>query len=253
MQFEGTKADGGHILQKETRVNMKSMPIQPYDAFRQKPFPRKRSLIEKGMDVTGMNRFFLREGKRPAILADPTHLTSPVEGKLVEIETLAPAQPIRGKSTLGRPEFYRFEDLVHTPEMASVFEGGLCFNIYLSPLNLHYIISPTELTVRKLDYHSNFCRPILFMKSGEIHNERLVIYTETRNGVPMIIIFVGSFMVAGLECVKREGDTVQRGELIGGFKLGSTVMLLFPKDTVAPLLKPHTPILLHEPFAQWNE
>lgn len=230
---------------------MKSLSIKPYDAFKQKPFPRKRSWIEKGMDYSGLNRFFLREGKCPAIQVNPNSLVSPVEGKIVELETLSSSKQVKGKKILGKSEYYSFADLVHTPEMASVFEEGLCVNIYLSPFNLHYILSPTDLMVQKMVYRPHFCWPILFMKSGEIHNERLILYTETAKGIPAIIIFIGSFMVAGMECVVREGDQVQRGELLGGFKLGSTVMMLFPKDTVTPLVRPNTKVLLGEPFAQF--
>jgi phosphatidylserine decarboxylase len=224
--------------------------LKPYHAFKEKPFPRNHSFIERVLDGIGFNQFFLREGKRHAIVVDEDLIVSPVEGKIVELQPLSAERPVKGKNLLGKPGFYTFRELVHGSEMGKEFEGGLCVNFYLSPFNLHYIISPMNLTIRKMMYHPHFCMPILFMKSGEVKNERLVLYAETDNGLPVILLFIGSFMVAGLECLAREEDRFERGDLLGGFKLGSTVMLLFPKDSIEPLVSPNTKMLLGEPFAR---
>ena len=205
------------------------------------------------MDATGINRFFLREGKRAVILAEETMIVSPVEGKIAEVQTLRSSKPIHGKQTSILDEYYAFEDIVHSADLQEQFEGGTCINIYLSPFNLHYITSPADFKITKIQYHPNFCRPIVFMKSGEIRNERLVIYGETPAGIPLILILIGSFMVAGLECIIEEGETIKRAELLGGFKLGSTVMLLFPKDTVDMVTPPQTKVLHGEPLAQWKK
>jgi len=179
-------------------------------------------------------------------------VVSPAEGKLAEIQTLRSSEAIRGKEAMGRRENYSFADLVHGEKMSGVFEGGLCFNLYLSPLNLHYLLYPIHLRVTHMEYHPAFCWPILFMKSGEVRNERLVIYCENPAGIPFILILVGSFLVSGIECLADVGGEYATGDLMGGFKLGSTVMLLFPKDTVEPLVKPGCPLLLGEPLARFQ-
>lgn len=226
--------------------------MHPFDAFLQKPFPRRRTVIEKIADAIGLNRFFLREGKRPHILADESILVSPADCKLAEIQTLRADEEIRGKRALGHSENYSFAEIVHDDRMAESFEGGLCFNLYLSPLNLHYLLYPTRMRVTHIDYHPAFCRPILFVKSGEVLNERLVLYCETPNHTPFIVVFVGSFLVSGIECLTDVGVEYTAGDLMGGFKLGSTVILLFPKDAVKPIAKPGDRLLFGEPIAQFQ-
>lgn len=226
--------------------------MHPFDAFQQKPFQRKRSPIEKILDAVGLNRFFLREGKRPHIRTGDGTIVSPADCRLAEIQTLRSNEEIRGKSELGRTENYSFADLVHGDEMSETFEGGLCFNMYLSPFNLHYLIYPTDLTVKSMAHRPAFCRPIVFMKSGEVRNERLVIYCENPAGVPFVVIFVGSFLVSGIECLSDINGQYKSGDLMGGFKLGSTVMMLFPKDTVEPLAKPGDRLFFGEPMARFH-
>ena len=226
--------------------------LTPFEQLSQHPFNRPRSLIERIFDRAGINRLFLREGKRPQVRVQENILVSPVEGKLIEIQTLSSSSKIRGKKHLGRIEWYSFEDLVYTPDEQQIFDKGLAFNFYLCPLNLHYLLFPTRLTVLDIAYHPGVCRPIAFMKSGEIRNERLVLSTETASGVPMIIVLIASFLVSGIECVADIGKTYMAGELLGGFKMGSTVMLLFPHNAVESLVEPGSKIMLNEPFAQFH-
>lgn len=226
--------------------------MHPFDAFQQKPFPRRRNAIERFADIIGLNRFFLREGKRPHIQTDESIIASPADCKLAEIQTLRADEEIRGKNALGHRENYSFQELVHGERMAELFEGGLCFNLYLSPLNLHYLLVPTRMRVTHMEYHPAFCWPILFMKSGEVRNERLVLYCENPNSVPFIIILVGSFLVSGIECLAEVGGDYQAGDLMGGFKLGSTVILLFPKDSVEPIARPSDRLLFGEPVARFQ-
>ncbi|MEW6238764.1 MAG: phosphatidylserine decarboxylase [Candidatus Omnitrophota bacterium] len=225
--------------------------MNPFDEFQQNPFPRPRSWIERLADAIGLNRFFLREGRRPEIRAEENLLLSPVQGKLTEIQTLRASEEIRGKRGFQRQENYSFEEIVHRCEGREAFESGRCFNIYLSPLNLHYLLFPASMTVKKLDYHPAFCRPILFMKSGEIHNERLVIHGETASGCPIILILVGSFLVSGVECLAQVGNKYEKGALLGGFKLGSTVLMLLPNGRVEPLTEPGASLQMGEPIARF--
>ena len=225
--------------------------MHPFDAFQQHPFSRHRTGIERFADTIGLNRFFLREGNRPHIRAEQSVVVSPSDCKLAEIQTLRPSDAIHGEHTLGHRENYSFSDLVHGEKMGERFEGGMCFNLYLSPLNLHYLLYPTTCHITHMEYHPAFCWPILFMKSGEIRNERLVLYCENSRRIPFVIVIVGSFLVSGIECLSEIGNEYQTGELMGGFKLGSTVILLFPKDTVEPIAHPGDRLFFGEPLARF--
>ncbi|MBN2327638.1 MAG: phosphatidylserine decarboxylase [Candidatus Omnitrophica bacterium] len=227
--------------------------MHPYDAFQQKPFPRRRMILERAADAIGLNRFFLREGKRPHIQADEWTIVSPSDCKLSEIEALRPGKDIHGKNAFGRRENYSFEEIVHGDDASAEFEGGVYFNMYLSPLNLHYLLYPANLTVKRMEHHPAFCRPILFMRSGEIRNERLVIYCENSRRTPFIIVLVGSFLVSGVECLADVSGSYEAGGLMGGFKLGSTVLMLFPKGAVEPIAKPGDRLFFGEPMARFQD
>ena len=79
-------------------------------------------------------------------------------------------------------------------------------------------------------------------------NERLVCMFDTEHG-PMALVLVGAMIVAGIETVwsgqvcplpkeaqvqKFDGKKIklEKGEEMGRFKLGSTVVLCFPQDTI---------------------
>ncbi len=227
--------------------------MNPYQTFTNKPFPRKRSIIERCAESLGLNRFFLREGKRPHVRVNKAILLSPVEGRLHEIRTLNAQQKINGKQGCLRSENYTFDQLIYKEDDRHVFDDGYYFNFYLSPLNLHYVLFPIDMIVQKLTYHPARCRPILFMKSGEVKNERLVIEgTATHFDIPIIVVLIGSFMVSGIECIAEEGKEYQAGELLGGFKLGSTVMILLPKGTIKPTIETGSPVQLSEPVGLIN-
>jgi phosphatidylserine decarboxylase len=82
-------------------------------------------------------------------------------------------------------------------------------------------------------------------------NERLVCHFDTEAG-PMAMVLVGAMIVAGIETVWSgqvappprepvevdylslpESVALEQGEEMGRFMLGSTVILLFPRDSVA--------------------
>ena len=78
-------------------------------------------------------------------------------------------------------------------------------------------------------------------------NERLACLFETKTG-PVAVVLVGAMIVASIEtiwsgqvtpagkkvCTTQYDQTVslKKGNEMGRFKLGSTVVLLFPKDTL---------------------
>jgi phosphatidylserine decarboxylase len=225
----------------------------PFEMMRQRPFDRPHSFLERISDKVGWNRFFLREGKRPHIRVDADMLVSPVHGAVAEIQSLAASDRIRGKRRAGATEWYTFEEIIHESEGREEFEGGLCFNLYLAPWNLHYVLFPVDMTVTEISYHPAFCRPIWCMKSGEIKNERLNLRGRMANGVPIIVVLVGSMLVSGVECVAEAGDSYSRGALLGGFKFGSTVLVLLPRDAVEPVVQVKQRILLGEPLGRFIE
>ncbi|PCJ12941.1 MAG: phosphatidylserine decarboxylase [Gammaproteobacteria bacterium] len=135
------------------------------------------------------------------------------------------------------------------------FQDGKFMTIYLSPKDYHRVHMPVTGQLKKMTYipgklfsvNSVTTRhqPKLFA-----NNERMVAYFETESG-PMAMIMVGAMIVAAIETVwhgkvapSREGMKewdyarmgqefrINKGDEMGQFYLGSTVILLFGKDAM---------------------
>ena len=139
---------------------------------------------------------------------------------------------------------------------ASKFHGGQFITLYLSPSDYHRIHMPLEGRLLETIYVPGRlfsvnkatvrCVPSLFAR-----NERLVTVFETQVG-PMALIMVGALCVSGIETVwdggiprppatdvqnKVYGESgpvisFQKGDEIGRFNMGSTVILLFGVDQI---------------------
>jgi phosphatidylserine decarboxylase len=200
-------------------------------------------------DFATFNDFFIREladGARP-IDDDADAIVSPVDG------TVSFAGAIRASSIFQAKGIeYSLSDLLATDiEEAEHYVDGSFATIYLAPYNYHRVHAPlggelvaaryvpgdlfsvNEATVSRLDG--------LFRR-----NERLIMHFRTRFG-PAVLIFVGALNVGSISTPwtgeirpRKTGvvdvldlgsspTTVEKGDLLGWFNMGSTVVLLLPK------------------------
>lgn len=137
-------------------------------------------------------------------------------------------------------------------EMASVFNNGIFATLYLSPSDYHRIHMPTTGTLKKMIYIPGRLFSVAPFTVNNIpglfaRNERCVCYFDTAQG-PMALILVGAINVSAIETVWHglvTGKTsnissaevtpheysdnnivLERGEEMGRFNLGSTVIVL---------------------------
>ncbi|MBN8253491.1 archaetidylserine decarboxylase [Priestia flexa] len=194
--------------------------------------------------------FFTRKLKAEAreVAADPYTLSSPVDGKVAEYGDIKEGTLIQAKGI-----DYRVEQLIGcTKEEAERFDGGTFLTIYLSPSDYHRIHMPLSGAVTKATYLPGRLFPVnrigvehvpgLFTK-----NERLITYVDTQAGT-IALVKVGAFIVGSVQVpygnhttnVKNGkyyttsvNDTFyEKGEEVGLFEFGSTVVLLFERDKV---------------------
>ncbi|MES9971729.1 MAG: archaetidylserine decarboxylase, partial [Candidatus Thiodiazotropha sp.] len=142
-------------------------------------------------------------------------------------------------------------------EMSRMFEDGNFATIYLSPRDYHRLHMPLGGSLKRMlhvpgrlfSVNETTCRqvPRLFAR-----NERVICLFETEFG-PMAMILVGAIFVSSIETVWAGTVTpvrqrvsswdyapqtepaaidLDKGEEMGRFNMGSTVILLFPKDAV---------------------
>ena len=201
-------------------------------------------------DYPHFNAFFTRaleQGCRP--LAEPeTSIISPVDGLISQIGQLQGEQILQAKG-----QHYQLQALIGATGWAQQFIDGSFATIYLAPHNYHRVHMPMTGNLHEMIYlpgriFSVNPNTVLQVPNLFARNERVVCYFQTEIG-PMIVILVGALLVAGIETVwsgvvtprkhqlKRwvyatNDVTVLRGQELGRFQYGSTVIVLFPKDKI---------------------
>lgn len=207
------------------------------------------------------NDFFIRQLKpelRP-ITPERDAIASPVDGTIAQIGYIKHNQLLQVK------EFYfDLETLVgQDSSLAQTFYDGSFVTLYLAPHDYHRVHMPIQGSLEKTIYVPGKLFSVNRISSELIpnlysRNERLISVFATQAG-PMAVIMVGAMIVGSISTaweqkIKRDQKgrvqtfdhpiTLDKGEEIGYFSLGSTVILLFAKDRIkwAPHLKPATPI-----------
>lgn len=216
------------------------------------------------------NDFFtraLKDGARPLADAD---LICPVDGAISQFGPIAKDQVFQAKG-----HSYSTTALVGgDASLGTRFENGHFATLYLSPRDYHRIHMPCagELT-RMIHVPGDLFSvnpttargvPGLFAR-----NERVVCFFESAQG-PFVLVLVGATIVGSMATVwhgqvnpprpgtLRQWDyapgqvSLQKGEEMGRFLLGSTVVMLFPKGPLQfnPQWAPARPIQLGEAMAQ---
>ncbi|WP_033544166.1 phosphatidylserine decarboxylase [Planococcus sp. CAU13] len=175
-----------------------------------------------------LNDFFirsLRPGSRPQASAP---IISPVDGK-VEI-----AGTLHGNSRfLVKGQEYSLAELMGSEKLAERYAGGNYTVLYLSPANYHRVHSPADgkvvrqFVLGKKSYPVNQSG-LLYGKAPISGNYRLISELETEGG-RILMVKVGAMFVNSIE-LTHKGDAWNKGEEVGYFSFGSTVVLFFEPD-----------------------
>lgn len=215
------------------------------------------------------NEFFtrpLRPDARPLANSD---LLSPVDGAISQFGPIAKDQIFQAKG-----HQYSTTALVGgDSQLASLFEDGSFATLYLSPRDYHRIHMPCDGRLTRMIYvpgalfsvNPTTARgvPGLFAR-----NERVVCVFESASG-PFVLTLVGATIVGSMATTwhgvvnpPRSAEVrewrydnqqiiLKKGEEMGRFLLGSTVVMLFPKGTVDfnPAWAPEKAICMGEAMA----
>ena len=199
-------------------------------------------------DFETFNDFFVRELSSHARPIDESNnsIISPVDG------TVSIADVIRGDSIIQAKGIdYSLSDLLATDlEQAEAYVNGTFATIYLAPYNYHRVHAPWDgklVAARYVpgDLFSVNAATLERVAGLFRRNERLIMHFETERG-PAVLIFVGALNVGSITTPwtgelrpKKHGvvdvpdlsahsSTVLKGDLLGWFNMGSTVILLLP-------------------------
>ncbi len=197
---------------------------------------------------SSFNNFFtraLRGGIRPIAEGDNI-MTSPVDGAISQIGAIESGRIVQAK---GR-DYSVLELLGGNKELADQFEQGQFATIYLSPKDYHRIHMPLTGKLKMMRYvpgklfsvnpRTARAVPRLFSR-----NERVVTLFDTSQG-PFVMVLVGAIFVGSMETVwagkitppytkeikdwnyNSENIALEKGQEMGRFNMGSTVVLLLP-------------------------
>lgn len=202
-------------------------------------------------DYPSFNAFFTRELRPGArtVDDDPIAVCSPADGTVQQIGHMTGGQLIQAKGIE-----YSLSDLLGLSAAdTSAFAAGAYLTIYLAPHNYHRVHMPVDGSVtgmnylpgRRLAVNQATARTIPGLFAG---NERLACDCLGQRG-PYWLIFVGAMNVASIstawagevlpgtgrpESCRPVADTaLNKGDYCGHFNMGSTVILIFPNNTVA--------------------
>lgn len=201
-------------------------------------------------DFPSLNAFFTREladGARP-VDADARAIASPVDGTLSAAGLIHSGRLFQAKGL-----DYTLEDLLTVDTARSdAFVRGRFATIYLAPYDYHRVHAPFSGRLDALHYvpgdlFSVNTATVRRVRGLFRRNERLVMHFDTAFG-PAAVIFVGALNVGSITTPwsgeirpRRRGAadvlpleahprTVEKGELLGWFNMGSTVIVLLPAD-----------------------
>jgi phosphatidylserine decarboxylase len=201
-------------------------------------------------DFVTFNDFFIRELKSDARLVDSSDssIVSPADG------FISAAGYIENNSVLQAKGLdYELEELLATDlDEARRYYDGSYATIYLAPFNYHRVHAPLagELVAARFVPGTLFSVnqvTVSNIRGLFVRNERLICQFRTAAG-PCAVIFVGAMNVGSIstpwtgEIRPRKGNVVEdidlrnataptrvkKGDLLGWFNMGSTVILLLP-------------------------
>ncbi|KMY43689.1 phosphatidylserine decarboxylase [Bacillus sp. FJAT-27916] len=182
-------------------------------------------------EYESLHDFFTRklmEGARP-IDQGQASIASPVDAVLEDMGSIANDATFRVKGKL-----YSIEEMLGGKSEAERYLDGQYMVLYLSPSHYHRIHSPVDGTVIRKQTLGSKSYPVnrygmTLGKSPLSKNYREITEIEYKGG-RLALIKVGAMFVNTIERT-HTGDTLLKGEEIGYFSFGSTVVLLFEKGT----------------------
>ena len=212
---------------------------------------------------------FVRELKAGARVVDlrPDILCSPSDGIVMASGRIAGQTLIQAKGL-----DYTLGDLLGAETPPNAWEGGCYVTLRLTASMYHRFHAPHDLQVDAVTHiHGDTwnVNPVALKRVERLYcrNERVVLHTRAQAGAtPVLIVAVAAILVAGvrLHCLPRVLNAgyrgpvripcrhaARKGEELGWFEHGSTIILLAPKcHQTVPDIGPGHPVRMGQALMQ---
>lgn len=221
------------------------------------------------------NAFFTRalnEDARP-IDSDKDSIVSPVDGTISQLGYLEQGSILQAKG-----HYYSVEALVGNAELGEKFHNGAFITVYLSPRDYHRIHMPCDGKLQRMLHVPGRLFSVAPHTVNNIEgifarNERVNSLFGAQQG-PMFLSLVGAINVGAIETCwaglvtppagKALTDTayggedairMNKGQEMGRFNLGSTIILIFPENTAQWIeqLKPGDRVLMGQKIGTFSQ
>jgi phosphatidylserine decarboxylase len=235
--------------------------------------------LKKASDFDTFNNFFTRELEEGArtIHVDENTVCYPVDGAISQQGNIIDGQLIQAKGFN-----YSLSSLLGGDEKtAAPFQGGKFSCIYLAPKDYHRIHMPMAARLREMIYVPGELFSVNPLTAENVpdlfaRNERVVAIFDTKMG-ELAMVLVGATIVASIETTwagtitppagkdifrwhypegGSDAITFNKGDEMGRFKLGSTVVSTFAPKMISEFAEdagPGTVTRLGELYATLNK
>ena len=223
-------------------------------------------------EYASLNELFTRELiEKRAIDHDQRSIISPTDSLVTACGKLH-----RNISLQIKGMEYSIDELLKgcDPEkIASIYDGSF-INFYLSPRDYHRYHVPCDMQILRVVHIPGKLYPVnlRFLRKKLdlfIENERVVLECRNVHGKIFYIVLVGALNVGKMTLVfesrietnknrylsvyEYDNLWMKKGELLGYFKMGSTVVILFEKDSVELCVKTNQKIRFGQRVAIWRK
>lgn len=224
-------------------IPLKNLIIRIYTSLH--PVNMHEAVEENMFAYESLNAFFTRALKPECRPFDEnkTNWLCPVDGSVSQAQAINDGRIFQAKGH----DYSLLELVGGDKELEETFTNGQFATLYLSPKDYHRIHMPATGKLKHMQYIPGRLFSVAPSTVNHIprlfaRNERCVCYFETEQG-PMAMILVGAINVSAIETtwhglitgeakkIKRfdyldKNIVLERGEEMGRFNLGSTVIVL---------------------------
>ncbi|MQA23588.1 archaetidylserine decarboxylase [Rugamonas rivuli] len=220
-------------------------------------------------NYASFNEFFTRALRPEARPIADVDFICPIDGRISQFGDIKEDQIFQAKGH----NFSTTALVGGDAELAAKFQNGSFANLYLSPRDYHRIHMPCDGKLTRMIYVPGELFSVSPAAARGIpglfaRNERVVCVFDTAHG-PFVMTLVGATIVGSMATVWHgvvnpprqphvcewqyddQNIVLKKGEELGRFLLGSTVVMLFPKGLMHfnPTWQPAGPVQLGQAMA----
>lgn len=189
--------------------------------------------------------FFIRRLKKGARPLASSFAVHPADSRILQAGLIREGQCVQAKG-----KNYSVKDFLVDDKWREKYEGGTFISYYLCPTDYHRVHSPVHGVIQRLTYVPGDLWPVHDAAVNDIDglylvNERAAVEIATELGM-VAVVFVGATNVGSIgisfdqsivgnhglpfqQKVYGGGKEIGKGEELGMFRMGSTVVVLYPK------------------------